>query len=71
MICTIEVKNVDGDLAVGVILSRDAIFLTAQDTPIPGVALTPERARHLANELIQLACKIESTKYPLGDSFLR
>ena len=53
MICVLNTLNVFGDPTVAVILSQDAGFLTKEGNPFSGVALTPERARSLANELIK------------------
>ena len=57
-----DVKTSDGDPAVGGNLARDALFLTKEGTPTPGVALTPERAEMLADELLKAAKRIENKR---------
>lgn len=59
MICVLDVMSANGAESVGVIVSQDAIFTTAEGTPFSGVALTPERARQLAREMIVIAERIE------------
>jgi hypothetical protein len=60
LICTVPLRSTDGDLCVGIIISSEAIFLTTEGTPMSGVALTPDRARKFASELISIAEQVES-----------
>lgn len=60
MIAVMNVQSLDGQPCVGVILSNDAVFLTAEGTPCSGVALTPERARAIAAEMLIAATRVET-----------
>lgn len=50
--------NPDGPV-VALWLSGDAIAMEFEDTPVSGVALSPQMARDLANRLIELAHQID------------
>jgi len=62
LICSLPVKGTNGEMCVGIVLAQDAIFLTAEGVPRPGVALTPESARELANRMILIADRIEKSE---------
>ena len=62
MISLFRAPDSRGFEAIAVVLSQDAIFLTAAGEPMPGVALHPAQAREIARRLWLLAQEVESGK---------
>jgi hypothetical protein len=62
MISVFRAPDSRGFESRAVVLSQDAIFLTAAGEPMPGVALHPAQAREVARRLWLLAQEIENRK---------
>ena len=55
----------DGRDAIAVVLSQDAMFVSAEGDPFPGVALYVPQAREIAHRLLLFAQEIENGR-PIG-----
>jgi len=53
------VPNNLGAQSVGLVLGPDDVFLTAEGTPTPGIALSPDVAHEVARSLIEAANEIQ------------
>jgi hypothetical protein len=51
--------NLDGTRVIALWLSPDALAADPSENPVPGVALSPARARELANKLLALAEQLD------------
>lgn len=66
---TILLAKTASGWGVGLSLSPGSVYLNEKEEPTPGVALSPEKARLLAHNLIRFADDLESRLPP--DSILR
>jgi hypothetical protein len=60
MINVFRAPDKNGRDAIAVILSQDAIFVSAEGDPFPGVALYAAQAREIAYRLLLFAQEIEN-----------
>jgi hypothetical protein len=60
MINVFRVPDKTGRDAIAVVLSQDAMFVTAEGDPFPGVALYVPQAREIAYRLLLFAQEIEN-----------
>jgi hypothetical protein len=60
MINVFRMPDKDGRQAIAVVLSQDAMFVTAEGDPFPGVALYAPQAREIAYRLLLFAQEIEN-----------
>jgi hypothetical protein len=60
MINVFRAPDKDGRDSIAVILSPDAMFVTAEGDPYPGVALCAPQAREVAYRLLLFAQEIEN-----------
>jgi hypothetical protein len=60
MINVFRAPDQDGRDAIAVVLSQDAMFVTAEGEPFPGVALYVPQAREVAYRLLLFAQEIEN-----------
>ncbi len=65
MINVFRAPDKDGREAIAVVLSQDAMFVTAEGAPFPGVALYASQAREIAYRLLLFAQEIENGR-PIG-----
>ena len=65
MINVFRAPDKDGRDAIAVVLSQDAMFVTAEGDPFPGVALFVPQAREIAYRLLLFAQEIENGR-PIG-----
>jgi hypothetical protein len=65
MINVFRAPDKDGREAIAVVLSQDAMFVTAEGDPFPGVALYASQAREIAYRLLLFAQEIENGR-PIG-----
>ena len=59
MISVLLVPTSEGKDAVGVVLGPGDVFLTTDGTPQSGVALSPGKARLIAQRLLETAEEVE------------
>lgn len=59
MINVLALPSTTGKLSVCIILGQDDVFLSSDQNPHPGVALTPDQAREIARRLIAIAEEVE------------
>ena len=60
MITVFRAPDKNGRDAIAVVLSQDAMFVTAEGDPFPGVALYAAQAREIAYRLLLFAQEIEN-----------
>jgi len=60
MINVFRAPDQNGREAIAVVLSQDAMFVTAEGEPFPGVALYVPQAREIAYRLLLFAQEIEN-----------
>jgi hypothetical protein len=60
MINVFRTPDKNGRDAIAVVLSQDAMFVTAEGDPFPGVALYVPQAREIAHRLLLFAQEIEN-----------
>ena len=65
MINVFRTPDKNGREAIAVVLSQDAMFVTAEGDPFPGVALYVPQAREIAYRLLLFAQEIENGR-PFG-----
>jgi hypothetical protein len=65
MINVFRAPDKDGREAIAVVLLQDAMFVTAEGDPFPGVALYAAQAREIAYRLLLFAQEIENGR-PIG-----
>jgi hypothetical protein len=74
MISVFRTVDKAGRDSVAVVLSQDAMFVTAEGDPYPGVALYAPQAREIAYRLLMFAQEIENGRpsgFPSPDSTTR
>jgi hypothetical protein len=59
MINVFRTPDKNGRDAIAVVLSQDAMFVTAEGDPFPGVALYVPQAREIAHRLLLFAQEID------------
>jgi hypothetical protein len=62
MINVFRAPNKNGRDAIALVLSQDAMFVTAEGDPFPGVALYAPQAREIAYRLLLFAQEIENRR---------
>jgi hypothetical protein len=65
MINVFRAPDKNGREAIAVVLSQDAMFISAEGDPFPGVALCATQAREFAYRLLLFAQEIENGR-PIG-----
>jgi hypothetical protein len=60
MVNVFRAPDKDGREAIALVLSQDAMFVTAEGDPYPGVALYAPQAREIAYRLLLFAQELES-----------
>jgi hypothetical protein len=60
MVNVFRAPDKDGRDAIALVLSQDAMFVTAEGDPYPGVALYAPQAREVAYRLLLFAQELES-----------
>jgi hypothetical protein len=65
MINVFRAPDQNGRDAIAVVLSQDAMFVTAEGDPFPGVALYAPQAREIAYRLLLFAHEMENGR-PIG-----
>ena len=60
MINVFRAPDKNGREAIAIVLSQDAMFVTAEGDPFPGVALYAPQAREIAYRLLLFAQEIEN-----------
>jgi hypothetical protein len=65
MINVFRAPDKDGHDSIAIVLSPDAMFVTAEGDPYPGVALYVRQAREVAYRLLLFAQEIENGR-PIG-----
>ncbi len=65
MINVFRAPDANGRDAIALVLSQDAMFVTKEGDPFPGVALYAAQAREIAYRLLLFAQEIENGR-PIG-----
>jgi hypothetical protein len=65
MINVFRALDKEGREAIALVLSQDAMFVSAEGDPFPGVALYVPQAREIAQRLLLFAQEIENGR-PIG-----